>query len=213
MSTLEIGTLWVHIGAGVLALLAGIVALATDKGGRRHRRAGKVFVASMGIVVATVFVLLAIDPTPNRVFLALVAVFSGYLAFSGSRVLARKRPADRAEAVDWVAAASVVLACLALAAWGVGRLATGETFGVVLVVFGAVGIGSGGNDVRAFRAPEGRATWTVAHLQRMVGAFIATVTAVSAVNLTSVVGVAAWLWPTVAGIPLIAHWSRKYEPS
>lgn len=210
MSTPETGTLWLHVGAGVLALLAGAVALATEKGGRRHRRAGRVFVASMGVVVGTVFALLAFDPTSARVFLTLVAIFSGYLAFSGYRVLSRKRPADRAGTVDWIAAGSVVLACLGLLGLGADRLATGETFGVVLVVFGAIGIGFGGNDVRAFRAPDGQSPWMVAHLQRMVGAFVATVTAVSAVNLTGAIGVAAWLWPTAVGIPLIAYWSREY---
>jgi hypothetical protein len=45
----------------------------------------------------------------------------------------------------------------------------------------------------------------------MIGAFIATVSAVSAVNLTSELGIMAWLWPTILGVPLIAYWSNKYS--
>jgi len=41
----------------------------------------------------------------------------------------------------------------------------------------------------------------------MMGAYIATVTAVSVVNTGSVV---SWLWPTVIGVPLIWYWFRKY---
>jgi hypothetical protein len=51
----------------------------------------------------------------------------------------------------------------------------------------------------------------VNHLQRMIGAFIATVSAVSAVNLTPVLGIAAWLWPTVVGVPLVVYWSNRYS--
>jgi hypothetical protein len=209
MTTFEEVTLWVHIAAGVVALGAGTGAMVTAKGGRRHRRAGRVFVVSMAVVVGTVFPLLALDPSAFRVFLALVAVFSGYLAFSGYRALSRKRPADGAAPVDWAAAAGVVVACLALGGWGVAMLAGGDAFGSVLVVFGGIGLAFGGIDVRSFRSGNG-GEWTVAHLQRMVGAFVATVSAVSAVNLTDQLGVVAWLWPTAAFVPLIVYWSRKY---
>jgi hypothetical protein len=208
--TLETWTLWLHVAAGVLAIAAGVVALLTTKGGLHHRRAGKVFVASMAVVVATVFPLLAFDPTGFRVFLALVAVFSGYLAFSGDRVLGRKRPVDGPAALDWTAAGAVVLACLALGGWGVAELLDGTTFGVVMVVFGGIGLAFGATDLRSFRAGDGRPAWLVTHLQRMLGAFIAAVSAVSAVNLTPYLGVAAWLWPTAVGVPLIAYWSQKH---
>jgi len=209
MPTLETVTLWLHVAAGAVALLAGAAALVTEKGSLRHRRAGKGFVASMAVVVGTVFPLLALDPTPFRAFLALVATFSGYLAFSGYRVLSRKRPADGPAAVDWLGAAAVLVACLALGGWGVARLAAGDPFGVVMATFGAIGLAFGATDVRAFRA-EGGGEWMVVHLQRMVAAFVATVSAVSAVNLTDALGVVAWLWPTAAFVPLIAYWSRKY---
>lgn len=212
MSTLETVVLWVHIGAGVLALGAGATALATVKGGARHRLAGRTFVRAMAVVVGTVVPLLVLDPSTLRVFLTLVAVFSGYLAFSGYRVLSRKRPAEEPASVDWAAAGAVVAACLALGGWGLARLAVGETFGVVMVVFGGIGLAMGGTDLRDFRAgSDPAAPWTVTHLQRMLAALIATVSAVSAVNLTPFIGVAAWLWPTVVGTPLIAYYSRRYE--
>lgn len=48
------------------------------------------------------------------------------------------------------------------------------------------------------------------HLGNMIGAYIATVTAVSATNLTPFIGVVAWLWPTALGVPLIWYWQAKY---
>lgn len=208
--TVEGWTLWLHVGAGTVAVFAGIVPLVTTKGGDRHRAAGKIFVASMAVVVATTFLLLAVEPTSFRAFLALVAVFSGYLAFSGYRVLSRKRPGDEAGVIDWIAAGSVVIACLGLGGWGLTWLADSRTFGVVMAVFGTIGLGFGADDVRAFRGGSRGGDWMVTHLQRMIAAFIATVSAVSAVNLTGTLGVLAWLWPTIVGVPLIAYWSNKY---
>ena len=83
--------------AGFVALFAGVGALATEKGGLRHRRLGRVYVYGMAVVSGTALGLLAIDQSVARVFLGLVAVVSFYFAFSGYRVLSRKSRADDAE--------------------------------------------------------------------------------------------------------------------
>jgi len=210
MSSIESLSLWVHIAGGTVAVFAGVVALVTEKGGRRHRGAGKIFLASMGVVVATVFGLVVIDPTTFRIVLTLVAVFSGYLAFSGYRVLARKRSPGSAHPVDWLAAGSVVAACLALGGWGAVRALDGDSFGIVMVVFGIIGVAFGGLEIRQFRSGSA-GEWLVDHLQRMIAAYIATISAVSAVNLTPVLGIGAWLWPTALGTPLIYYWSKRYS--
>jgi uncharacterized membrane protein len=210
MPTLEEWILWLHIAGGTVALFAGVGALVTTKGGWRHRQAGKVFLLSMGVIVGTVFILLPLNPTLFRIILTLVAIFSGYLAFSGYRALSRKRPRQTANEVDWIAAGSVVFACLGLSVWGIIWFLDGRSFGIVMLVFGGIGIAFGTMDIYLFRASEAK-EWRVNHLQRMIGAFIATVSAVSAVNLTPVIGITAWLWPTILGVPLIYYWSKKYS--
>lgn len=210
MVVLEDATLWLHIAAGVIALLAGLGALVTTKGGRRHRKAGRTFVASMGIVVGTVFGLLVFDPTPSRIFLTLIGVFSGYFAFSGYRVLARKRLVDEAHAIDWAAAVAVVIVCFALGGWGISSLVSGNSLGIVMILFSLLGIGAGLSDLQTFRDATRQGPWMINHLSRMVGAYIATVTAVSVINLTILPQVITWLWPTVLGVPLIWFWERKY---
>jgi hypothetical protein len=47
----------------------------------------------------------------------------------------------------------------------------------------------------------------------MVAGYVATVTAVSVVNASlvpAVPEVAAWLWPTAVGVPLIWYWQAAY---
>ena len=211
MASLPALTMWLHIGTGVIAVLAGIGALITAKGSRRHRLAGKTFVGGMGFVVGTTVLLLGFDPTQFRMILTLVAIFSGYLAFSGYRVLSRKRSSDEAQPIDLTAAGVVIAACLLLGGWGLWQLGSGRSFGTVMVVFGGIGLAFGSADVHRFLSARRAGSWQVTHLQRMIAAFIATVSAVSAVNLTATLGIAAWLWPTAAFAPLIAFWSNKYD--
>lgn len=216
--------LGLHVAAGVVALLAGLVALSTEKGGARHRRAGRFYVRSMAVVVATVPVLFAFDPTDvARQFLVLVAIFSGYLVFSGYRALSRKRPTDEAAGADWLAAAAVAATGIGLGGWGVLQVVGGSggpfgNIGIVMVVFGGISIAAGGNDLLAFRDADRRGPWLAAHLSRMIAGYIATVTAVSVVNFTALLpglvpDVVAWLWPTAVGVPLIWYFAGTHTGS
>ena len=129
----------IHISAGAMAFLLAPVALATAKGGKQHKRWGKVYLWSMGVVAATALPMAFFFPVR---FLALVAVFSFYFAFSGYRVLRLKELArgGNAEPVDWIA--GVVTFCSsALLAWlSWFRPASIEVLPLVGVVFGFIGM-------------------------------------------------------------------------
>lgn len=75
----------IHVVAGILAMLVGIISYASAKGKRTHMVAGRVFLLLMGIVIitATVGVLFFRD----RPFLTLVTIQSFYMAASGYRAL------------------------------------------------------------------------------------------------------------------------------
>src|ERR1700712_1212014 len=94
--------LGVHIAAGATSFLLAPVALATAKGGKAHRRWGMVYLWAMGLVAATALPMALYRPV---LFLALVAVFSFYAAFSGYRVTKLKDlpRGGSAGAIDWVA--------------------------------------------------------------------------------------------------------------
>lgn len=66
----------IHVLFGTVAVLAGAVALATRKGGTRHRQAGKLFFLSM-MVMAGAGILLSL-PT-GQVITMIAGVFTGYL--------------------------------------------------------------------------------------------------------------------------------------
>ena len=109
--------LFVHIAAGTGGLVLAPVALATAKGGRQHKRWGMVYLWCMGIVAATALPMAFYRPI---LFLALVAVFSFYAAFSGYRVLKLKDlpRGGRAKAIDWAAASITMTSSFALSVLG-----------------------------------------------------------------------------------------------
>jgi uncharacterized membrane protein len=76
--------LGVHITAGATAFLMAPLALASAKGGKAHRRWGKIYFWAMAVVGSTALVLALYRPI---LFLALVAVFSFYAAFFVKPVL------------------------------------------------------------------------------------------------------------------------------
>lgn len=215
MTLLEDVTLGVHILVGFIALATGAGALLTEKGGRRHRRLGRMYVYAMAAVSATALGLLAFDQTLLRVFLGFVAVFSFYFAFSGYRVLSRKRTIDTPGTVDWVATGLFCASGVGLLAMGAWFLVEGNQFGVVMLVFGAIALVTAVSDVRQFRATDLEPrTWFFEHINRMGGAYIATITAVLATNARDVPYVplpVIWLLPAAVGGVAIWYVSRQYR--
>lgn len=94
----------VHIAAGTSAFALAPLALITAKGGKAHRRWGRIYFWAMAVVAVTALVMSIYRPT---LFLGLVAIFSFYSAFVGYRVLGQKaayKGEKTATSLDWFAA-------------------------------------------------------------------------------------------------------------
>jgi uncharacterized membrane protein len=76
--------LTLHISCGVVGFVCAPVALAKAKGGKVHRRFGKIYFWAMAGVAVTALILSVALPV---YFLTMVAVFSFYSAFAAYRVL------------------------------------------------------------------------------------------------------------------------------
>lgn len=211
MTTLESLTLGTHVAAGFLALFAGLGAILTEKGGDRHRKFGRAYVYAMAFVCGSVLVLLAFEQSFARQFLTLVAVFSFYFAFSGYRVLSRKRPSDEPALVDWLVLGLTGVASVGLLGFGGLVMLDGGEFAPVLLVFGVIGTAFAGQDLLKFRREPDRGAWVAEHLTRMGAGYIATVSAFSAVNFVFFPTTVQWLWPTVLGTPLLFYFARQYR--
>lgn len=200
-----------HVGAGMVALFVAPGAMLARKGALWHRRWGRVFFWAMAAVAATALPLTLINPS---LFLALIAVFSFYMAFSGYRVTRRKRPdlGERATRLDWMMVILTLVVSLALFSYGLRNFAMGDGAGAAAVVFGLLGAILAARDLRAFiHPPSGRYAWWFFHMGNMLGAYIATVSAFSVTNFDFLPPVVRWMWPTAIGVPAIFFWIGSYQ--
>lgn len=200
-------TLVVHVAAGAVALVCGIVAMATRKGSRRHRRAGRWFFRSMLATGGSALILSVLHPS---LFLGAIALFSLYLVAVGWR--AATVPSGWPERRDRYLTWAMLAVAVGMVVLGIVQLATTETIrGVVLLVFGAIGGALALVDMRDFRAaPLARPLRIVRHLRGMIAALIATLTATLVVNLSGhLPALVLWLGPTAVLSPLIAWWTAK----
>ena len=210
--------LGIHVTAGATSFLLAPVALATAKGGKAHRRWGMVYLWAMGIVAATALPMAFYRPV---LFLALVAIFSFYAAFSGYRVTKLKALArgGSAEPIDWIAGIITLCSSATLAWCGWFRPAAVQNLGVVAIIFGLLGVRLAARELWIFvRKPTEKMFWWYTHLGNMIGSYIAAWTAFSVVTLPQIFGhsVYLWLWPTAIGVPAIVlttvYYKRKFAP-
>src|SRR5262245_41390862 len=97
-----------HIIAGSAALLLGLAAMLTSKGGRIHRKCGRLFLRLMIVVIITG--LAGVFVFHRNSFLLVITALSGYFGFSGYRVLCNRD--NRPRTLD------ISIAILALASTG-----------------------------------------------------------------------------------------------
>jgi uncharacterized membrane protein len=203
----------VHVTAGAASFVLAPVALATAKGGKAHRRWGMVYLWAMGVVAATALPMALHRPV---LFLALVAVFSFYAAWSGYRVTKLKELArgGSAQPIDWVAGVFTFCSSAVLAGLAVFKPAAVQHMGIVAILFGIIGMRLAAGELWRFvRKPKEKMFWWYSHLGHMIGSYIAAWTAFSVVTLPLIFGnsIWLWLWPTMVGIPAIALTTGYYK--
>ena len=213
--------LFTHIGAGITALIFAPLAMLTQKGGAAHRRWGRVYFWAMFVIFVSALALLVVRP---NVFLFIISILSFYGAFSGVRALRRKHPerGERAAPLDWLGAAVALLAGVSFIVWGVLPL-TGLTTTETPVAFSLLGIGFGTflskdawADLKSFRRPSPHPNWWLTyHLERMVGSYLAAVTAFMVQNvgphLPAELEWTVWVAPGLLGGVGISFWVRYYQ--
>jgi uncharacterized membrane protein len=207
----------VHVAAGSGAFVLAPLALVTVKGGKAHRLWGKIYFWCMSVVACTALVMAVYRPI---LFLALVAIFSFYAAFAAYRVLGQKA-AYKGERVirglDWVAAIVCFTASATLALFGAVRPELVQNLRIPAIVFGLIGMRISGRSMWRFtNQPTEKMFWWYAHLQGMIGSYIAAWTAFCLVTIGPLVHGGWWLWlmPISIGLPAIivttAYYRRKF---
>lgn len=200
----------VHVGAGVLALAAALLAASNKKGSKLHRKIGAIFFWSMLVIGVTAIPVTFFRPNP---FLFFIALFSFYMAFAGYR---RGKPRFQATNLDRFAAVSMIATAVFMIGYGLLMVLSGAGLGWALMSFGGLGVSFGLVDILHSVRSKTHNEKVQVHLSRMLGGTIATVTAVLVQQVTPLVSnefvqVALWLAPTLVLTPLIVIWQIRIQ--
>jgi uncharacterized membrane protein len=198
--------LWLHIAAGTIGLCSGTLVMLLPKGNALHRKIGKIFF--FGMVAAGFFSLLLALWHSNR-FLFIIGVFTLYMTISGKQYIRFRDGNAQPNSSNWFLTAMMLLFGIAFLFLGVQLLAR-DSFGWVYLSFGAISINFVLQDWANFRGKNASKPFgLLSHLQRMTGAYIASLTAFLVVNVRFLPALVVWLLPTIVITPLIFIWSKK----
>ena len=200
----------IHIFFGSIGLLTGTLNIIRKKGNKPHFLVGKLFLVSMIINAIAGFIMSILH---NNIFLLIVAVFSFYMVCTGQRILSLKNliKNQKPKPIDYGLTFGMLLFGTGFIVYGIYLVLHQNYFGTVMLVFGAISISFVRTDLRLYQGiAQHKNYWLLVHLQRMIGAYIASVTAFIVTVNQFGFGIVAWLLPTVILVPLIVKWSRQY---
>jgi uncharacterized membrane protein len=171
------------------------------KGRYVHRMSGLIYFISMNVVVASALYISVVKEIP---FLLTIAIFSLYMNYNGYRVLKLKRYTYLLH--DWLI---VVIAVAGVAYMMYSRVP-------LLMIFGGILAAMLIQDVSKQFSQEDKKreyvrTKILTHIGRMVGAYIATVTAFLVVNISMNPAWLLWLLPTLIGTPVIIYYTQVWK--
>ena len=180
--------LFIHVLFGFSALATGIVPMIAKKGGKVHKFWGNVYYWSMFGVFITTLMLFALKPGELKLqFFLCIAILSFYLTFSGERVLKMKKNATQATLSDRLAAAVALGSGLVMLAYASYAVVVLQNY-FITILFTVFGLGltlNARKDWQLFtgKIESGKMHWYFGHISKIMGAYIATVTAFC-VNMT-----------------------------
>jgi uncharacterized membrane protein len=190
-----------HIVAGTLALLAGAVAIFSQKGKTVHRSGGKLFVATMTITALAAIGLSLLNP---NMFLLAIGFFTLYLTFSGWIWALRMTQAKKVSLNYLIGSFGLLSALLLL----YKAFTVSNRVNIILLVFAGIQLSMALVDLLKKLAIRKN---TSRHISKIGGAYIAATTAFLVVNNSFLPPILAWLAPSLIGTVFIILAIRKNE--
>lgn len=199
--------LLLHIVGGSIGLISGMFIIFLRKADQRHQILGKIFSYALGFSMLASF---AISMPKKDIFLFCIGVWTLYMIVTGNRVLKLKN-LEAVANIDYFLSGTMLVFGVSLIGYGILQLISQQSMSVVSILFGLISLFLVYNDIKLYRGQTNfKNAYQLAHIQKMMGSFIAALTAFIVVNNTMLPGLIAWLLPTMVLTPLIVMWSRKW---
>jgi uncharacterized membrane protein len=196
--------IYIHVITGTLAMIAGTVSMIAKKGGKIHKKSGLVFFYSL-LISDVISLFVSVMPEHESPFLFCIGVFTLYLIVGGYLVLRYKQQTVNLF-WDKILSTTMLITGIGMILYPIIQFGK---FNIVLGVFGIVGIIMSFIDFARYRnKTKLREQYLQLHLSKMIGGFIASVTAFIVANGV-ISGLIGWLSPGAIGIMVIAYWTIK----
>lgn len=204
--------IYIHAFFGGIGLLTGLASILVKKGGKIHRKSGKVFSYSM-VVSSLLSLVIARIPGHENTFLFLIGIFTIYMVLAGNRALTLKsKIKSKADWIDKTISGLMCLTSVTMLILGIVGMMEKIDNSILYIFFGGFGAFMTWRDFYAFRIfTEKKNIGLINHLGRMVGALIASITAFLVAGL-SIGSILVWILPTVLGVVYIIYWTRVVLP-
>jgi hypothetical protein len=203
--------LFIHIISGTVGLISGTINMINKKGNKLHKQIGLFFFYGMLINGFSALVVACIH---FNVFLFIVGIFSIYMVITAQRFLFLRgiHTGQKPKKGDWIVTYSMSLFGLFFMIYGGTLVAFSKNFGIVLLVFGIISLLMVKQDITIYSGNiKNTNYWLLIHIGRMIGAYIASITAFLVVNNTMLPSLVAWLAPGILLTPFIFYWINKYK--
>ena len=164
----------IHVLFGITAILIGIIPYATQKGGKKHRFFGRIFIVLMAFVIITA--LNGVLFFRDRPFLTVVTFQSFYFTYSGFRILKTKEKGFQRQDFIVMLLVSIVAGLFLLnlktanILWHASIVYYILAYLLLVIAF----------DILRFFVPgliKNKSFWIYDHIFKMTGAFVALISA------------------------------------
>lgn len=199
--------IYIHAFFGGIGLISGTVVMVIKKGNAIHKKMGKVF--SVGMLVSSILSLvICAFPHHHNSFLLMIGIFTIYMILMGNRILKYKRK-NYENKLDKIISGTMFLISIVMIIYGLLPLFSNHGIGILFLIFGFLGGFMSYRDFVLYNNPENYKKWTMNHVGKMVGAYIASVTAFLVAGAGFGGNIYFWIVPSVIGTIYIFSWSKK----
>lgn len=199
--------IYIHAFFGGIGLVAGTAVMIIKKGNLLHKKVGKIF--SVGMLVSSILsLIICAFPKHHNSFLLMIGIFTIYMILMGNRILNYKRK-NYTNKLDKIISGTMLITSFIMIVFGLLPLFTAKGIGVLNLIFGILGTFMSYRDFIFYKNPENYKKWTMSHVGKMVGAYIASVTAFLVAGAGFGDNIYFWIVPSIIGTVYIFSWSKK----
>ncbi len=203
--------IYIHAFFGGIGLITGIGSMSVKKGGKLHKKMGKIFSYAM-IISCLISIPISWIPGHKSLFLFLISVFTIFMVLSGNRALTFKsKKKTEVEVIEKVLNYGMAIFSIFMIVYGARGFFTVVGSHILYMVFGGLGLFLVYRNFQLFKTfKELKVAWLLNHISHMMGAMIASVTAFIVAGLHFWT-ITAWVLPSVIGTVFIIYWRLKVK--